>query len=79
MKTLIEKMDYYDAANNDGHINYTVVIERINGNTGVTIYSNFDEAGELVVAHGSSDRLGEHDNQWLERAVVNCLKKLEAK
>lgn len=79
MKTLIDKMDSYDAANNDGHINYAIMVQRIGGTTEVTIYSNFDEAGELVVAHGSAARLGEYDNQWFERAVVNCMKILEAK
>lgn len=79
MKALIEAMDRYDAANNDGHINYSVVIQRIEGSTEVTIYSNFDEAGELVVAYGSCTRLSECDNGSTERAIIGCLQQLEAK
>ena len=79
MKQLIEKMDYYDAANNDGSIRYSVVINRMGGHTEVTIYNDVDGAGEFVVAHGASDQQYDFDPKMFERAIADCMKKLEAK
>lgn len=79
MKALIEKMDRYDAANNDGHIRYAIVINRMDGHTEVTIYSNMDEAGEFLVAHGESDQQYDFDPKMIDRAIAACMKKLEVK